>query len=49
MKPVWRRVEHEIVILTDGYEYRFHWQDADVATALYLSLLAEWQTLKGWG
>lgn len=40
MKPIWRRIGSEIVILAER-EYRFNWRDADVASALYLSLLAD--------
>lgn len=42
MKPTYRRIGNEIIILSER-EYRFHWQDADMATALYLSLLADWE------
>lgn len=42
MKPVWRRIGNEIVILSDR-EYRFHWQDADLAAALYLSLMGDYE------
>lgn len=40
MKPIYRRIGAEIIILADC-EYRFNWQDADVAAALYQSLLAD--------
>jgi hypothetical protein len=40
VKPTWRRIGSEIIILTE-WEYRFHWTDTDMASALYLLLLAE--------
>lgn len=45
MKPIWRRIGNEIMILTDR-EYRFDWRDADLASALYQSLLGDYEVLQ---
>lgn len=44
MRPIWRRVGNVIIVVGGGREYRFHWTDADVASAIYSSLRAEYRT-----
>lgn len=45
MKPIWRRIGSEIVILANQ-EFRFNWRDADLAAALYRSLMSDYELLK---
>lgn len=42
MKPRFFRRGKQIVIQAD-HEYVFDWRDADFASALYRSLLADWE------